>query len=221
MSNVQSLDLYRLSIVFNLNDVKQNTVKSYPNRLTLLLAFMSLLLVVLNGCQKQIQALVEFSHGETDFSVYRKFSWPDDKPMVNQPSNIVPVIASQIKYSVLQTLKSKGYHFTLNPTSADFIVSYVLSSTNEKNHELVPILEIENEKCYHPLHETFDAALLENNSDFHSVMVLSVFDVQRCVVVWQARINTSFNPYDSDTNQEEKVSTTIVELLKAFPAKTN
>ena len=194
-------------------------MKSDRAKLLLKLIFMTVIFIELNGCQKNIMSKVEFTDNVVDLSSYKYFSWPDNKPMINNSTFIDLIPANRINESILEILETKGYKFTLNSTSADFIVSYALTSSNGNKNEPPLTLEIDNGKCFHPLSDSFSSVVIPVKVDRQSVMILSIFDVKRCVVVWQVRAKTLFNPYDSDIKQVKLIRSTVKALLSKFPIK--
>lgn len=171
------------------------------------------------GCKNNYKSKIEFTHAQIEVNEYKKFSWPDTSPMIGSHVHIHPVVTEKIKHSILQTLEAKGYQFVLNSTSADFLVSYALSSTNEKTYEPSSILEIENSQCIHPLSKPHNLAQFPDKNDSYAVMTISFFDVNQCMILWQARVKTQFNPHNTELNQNKEINSTVKELLTKFPVK--
>ncbi len=175
--------------------------------------------IFLTGCPRSINTKIEFSDAEIDMSAYKSFSWPDHKPLINEKSHLHPIISNQIKVAIQEQFESKGYRFGLNPIAVDFLVSYAISATDEGEHEPASQLEIDHGECHHPLSEPYNLSAFPDKDDRYAVLVISVFDVNRCLVVWQARSTTLFNPHNTELNQINKVNETVDQVLAEFPRK--
>jgi hypothetical protein len=156
---------------------------------------------------------------EIDFKKYKKFSWPDYRPLIKQSPRINPAVIDQISDAILKTLESKGYQFIPSSASADFIVSYALSSSNAKEYKSASQVEINSVDCLLPIFKPYSSANAVNQNDLYTEITISVFDVSRCQGVWQANVTTQFNPHNTNFNQNNEMLETVEELLKNFPKR--
>lgn len=68
-----------------------------------------------------------------DFGAYKTFSWIDDVPYIVDDSSdrISPLSQSKIQSAIRSGLEKKGYSFTDDRESADFVIAYTVG-TREK-----------------------------------------------------------------------------------------
>ena len=68
-----------------------------------------------------------------DFDAYKTFSWIDDAPYIVEDSSdrISPLSQSKIQNAIRSELEKKGYSFTDDRDSADFVIAYTVG-TREK-----------------------------------------------------------------------------------------
>lgn len=106
-----------------------NKVHQFFNKMLKTLTFVCLLVVVA-GCSS-ISVESDFSE-QVDFSTYKTFAFISDKPLLMaQTTPVNPLFEGRTMAAVKAELIAKGFEFSDNRESADFVVSFTLGARDK------------------------------------------------------------------------------------------
>ena len=173
--------------------------------------------VVTLGCASIPVAKVDFDAAH-DFSAYESFSWHSENPMrvgktTSQPkSSLQPSIMAAIQ----SNLESRGYRYVADASTADFVISFVVGSREQK----VPD-DSSATSCDQRAIGGWSTAFCgggDGSSYSQGVLAIDIFDAGERRQIWHGVAGQRISATDRE-DMSELIDSIVADILNNYPSK--
>jgi hypothetical protein len=154
-----------------------------------------------------------------NFSTYQTFAWISTNPMKLGTTTIPPsaMLEPRIMSSLERALVAKGYRFTKQPNSADFVVSFTVGSREEIRVDSYPSMGGAYGGRW-----GWGGAYYGHGTETtvrqytKGVLAVDIFSVRQHRPVWHGVATKKINEDDRD-NQSATIDAAVAAIMAGFP----
>jgi hypothetical protein len=154
-----------------------------------------------------------------NFSTYQTFAWISRNPMKLGTTTIPPsaMLEPRIMSSLERALVAKGYRFTKQPNSADFVVSFTVGSRDEIRVDSYPSMGGAYGGRW-----GWGGAYYGHGTETtvrqytKGVLAVDIFSVRQHRPVWHGVATKKINEDDRD-NQSATIDAAVAAIMAGFP----
>jgi hypothetical protein len=177
---------------------------------------------VLSGCASTFEASYDHDPGN-DFSKYQSFAWISKNPMkVGKGVNVAnPLLEPRIMSALENALVAKGYKYVIQPTDADFVLSFTIGSREEISVSSYPSMSAGYGRAY-PGHWGWGGAYYGVGTETRvreyteGMLAVDIFDVKERRPVWHGVATKRISESDRE-EIEATVKAAVDAILAGFP----
>lgn len=153
----------------------------------------------------------------TNFGAYQTFSWIDETPYISDESTvrISPLSQSKIQQAIRAELERKGYSFTDERNSADFVVAYTVGTRDTIRVSSYPVAYRgawgwHVRGSYYYTHETMEHSYTEGT------LGVDIFDGKSSKPVWHGWAEKTITESDRE-DPSSVIREGVAKLFESFP----